>query len=87
MNIGMLLFIAVLFFILTPGVFVTLPDNTSDKYIVALVHALIFAFVYHFTHKAVWKLTEGFTQLDGKIQCENDCTSRYNSCMFNCTAV
>jgi hypothetical protein len=87
MNIGMLLFIAVLFFVLTPGILVSLPSTTSDKYTVALLHAVIFALIYHFTHKPIKKLTEGFTHLDSKIQCENECTSNYNTCMFNCTAV
>jgi len=48
-----------LFFILTPGIAVTIPPKSS-KNIVALVHALVFATVWHFTHKLVWHATEGF---------------------------
>jgi len=60
MTLAMLLFIAVLFFVLTPGVLVRLPPNGS-KLAVAAVHALVFALVYQLTHKAVWRaLYEGF---------------------------
>jgi hypothetical protein len=45
------LFIAVLFFLLTPGVLVRLPPKGSI-YLVAAVHALIFAAIYHFTRGA-----------------------------------
>ena len=58
-HLGMFLFSAVLFFVLTPGVLVSLPHK-GKKYTVAAVHALIFAVVWHFTHKAAWYLTEGF---------------------------
>jgi len=54
MNIYMLMFIAVLFFVLTPGVLVSIPPRGSI-YMKAATHALVFAAVYHFTHKAVWK--------------------------------
>ena len=50
----MLLFIFILFFILTPGVILRLPPNGSTV-TVALVHALVFTLVLHFTHKMVWK--------------------------------
>lgn len=60
MTLAMLLFIAILFFVLTPGVLVRLPPNGS-KLAVAAVHALVFALVYQLTHKAVWRaLYEGF---------------------------
>lgn len=51
----MSLYVALLFFIICPGILVTLPTGRSSKLTVALVHALAFAVVYHFTHKAVWK--------------------------------
>ena len=60
-HLGMFLFSAVLFFVLTPGVLVSLPHK-GKKYTVAAVHALIFAVVWHFTHKAAWYLTEGFAE-------------------------
>lgn len=53
MNVWMSLFIAVLFFVLTPGVLVRLPPGGS-KWVVAATHAVIFALVYHLSHKAVW---------------------------------
>ena len=58
-HLGMFLFSAVLFFVLTPGVLVSLPPK-GKKYTVVAVHALIFAVVWTFTYKAVWHVTEGF---------------------------
>ena len=55
----MFLFSVMLFFILTPGIALTIPPKSS-KNVVALVHALVFAIVWHFTHKLVWHATEGF---------------------------
>jgi hypothetical protein len=52
-------FIAILFFILTPGILVTIPKKSS-KTVVALVHALVFAIVLHFTHKIVFHGNERF---------------------------
>ena len=54
MNLYMLLFTAVLFYILTPGILVRIPQDGS-KTMVAATHAVVFALVYKFTHKAVWK--------------------------------
>jgi hypothetical protein len=42
------LYVAFLFFILTPNVVVSLPPK-GGKYAVALTHAIIFAIIYHFT--------------------------------------
>ena len=53
MNVFMTLFVAALFFLLTPGVLLSLPKGSS-LYTKAFVHGLVFAVVYHFTHKAVW---------------------------------
>ena len=55
----MFLFSALLFFLLTPGILLTIPPKSS-KTVVALVHALLYATVWHFTHKIVWDATEGF---------------------------
>ena len=52
----MSLFTGLLFFVLVPGVLVSLPPKCS-KMVVALTHAAIFALVYHFTYEAVWKAT------------------------------
>ena len=57
MNVWMSLFVAVLFFVLTPGVLVRLPPG-STKWVVAATHAAVFALVYHFSHKAVWNATK-----------------------------
>ena len=58
MNWFNVLYLAVLFFVLTPGVLVSLPPGGS-KLSVAAFHAVVFAVVYHFTHKMVWRLTSG----------------------------
>ncbi len=50
----MMLYIFLLFFILTPGILLRLPPKGS-KYTVALIHAGVFALVYHFTNKLVLK--------------------------------
>jgi hypothetical protein len=57
MNVWMSLFIAVLFVVLTPGVLLRLPPGGS-KWVVAATHAVVFALVYHFTHKMVWNATK-----------------------------
>jgi hypothetical protein len=66
MNLWVLLYIAVLFFVLTPGILVSLPSGGS-KTTVAAVHALVFAVIFHFTHKLVWNLTKSvsFGHLEG----------------------
>jgi len=56
MNWMMALFVAALFFVLTPGVLLRLPPGGSLM-TVAAVHAVVFAMVYHFTHKMVWAAT------------------------------
>ena len=56
----MTLYVAALFFVLTPGVLVSLPPG-GKKMTVALVHAVVFAVVYQLTHKMVYRmLYEGF---------------------------
>ena len=57
MNVYMSLYLALLFVLLTPGVLTSLPPGGS-KMVVAGVHGLLFAVVYHFTHKAVWNATK-----------------------------
>lgn len=57
MNVWMSLFMAVLFVLLTPGVLLRLPPGGS-KLVVAATHAVVFALVYHFTHKLVWNMTQ-----------------------------
>jgi len=57
-HVVMTLFVAALFFVLTPGVFLSIPDGSSLK-TKALVHGLVFALVFHFTHKMVWNYFYG----------------------------
>ena len=55
----MSVYVALLFVVLTPGVVLTLPAKGPLLH-KALVHGLVFAAVFHYTHKAVWRMTEGF---------------------------
>ena len=57
----MVLFTAVLFYVLTPGILLRLPQGGS-KMAVAATHAVVFALVYHFTNKVVSRFFgyEGF---------------------------
>jgi hypothetical protein len=52
-NIYMTLYIILLFFILAPGQFLTLPSVDSPKMNIIIVHAIAFAVVWHFTNKMV----------------------------------
>jgi len=56
MNWIMFIYAALLFFVLTPGILITLPPK-GKKMIVAAVHAIIFGLVWGITHKIVWKIT------------------------------
>jgi len=47
---------AFLFFILTPGVLLTLPPK-GKKNTVAMVHAILFGLVWAFTHKLVLNIS------------------------------
>jgi hypothetical protein len=80
MNITVLVFSAVLFFVLTPGILVTLPKNGS-KVTIAAVHALIFAVVFHFSNKLVVHLSEGFKE--GK--CNRCPAGYYHPSSSNCS--
>ena len=53
MHLFMFIFVACLFFILTPGIILSLPPKGS-KTIVAATHALVFATVWTLIHKFVW---------------------------------
>ena len=59
-NVGMTLFVAALFVLLTPGIVLCVPTKGPLLH-KAIVHGLLFAIVYHYTHRIVWKMvTEGF---------------------------
>jgi len=53
MNITMLVYLAILFIVLTPGQFATLPSVDAPKLNITLTHAVLFALVWHVTHKIV----------------------------------
>jgi hypothetical protein len=49
---------AVLFYVLTPGVFLTLPPGGS-LVTVRLTHAAVFGIAWTLLHKMAWKLLSG----------------------------
>ncbi len=53
----MFLFVTVLFFVLTPGIVVTLPPK-SNKYVVSIFHAIVFTVIWYFTYKLVWDVID-----------------------------
>jgi hypothetical protein len=55
MNLIISIYAALLFFILTPAILVRLPPGGS-KFTVAVVHAVVFAIVFYFTHNFVMRL-------------------------------
>ena len=66
----MAVYFAILFFLLSPGILLRLPQNGS-KMTVAAVHAVVFGVLAFLTGKFVWKLShrlgmEGMTPLDIK---------------------
>ena len=50
MDLVMFLFTAVLFFLLTPGILLSLPPGGS-KMVVAATHAVVFGLVFSLSHK------------------------------------
>ena len=56
MNWAVTVYAAILFFVLTPGILLSLPPKGS-KMVVALTHGAVFALVFHFTHHMVWRAT------------------------------
>ena len=58
MNWAVTFYAAILFFVLTPAILVRLPPK-GGKFTVAAVHAVVFALIFHFTHKFVWQLSMG----------------------------
>jgi len=54
----MAIYAAALFYVLTPGIFLSIPAGGS-KMTVALTHAAVFGLVWMVTHKAVWRLVSG----------------------------
>lgn len=66
MDLFMILFDAVLFFVLTPGIFVTLPPKAGKK-MVAATHAIIFAVVWSLSHKMVWNMSRMFEGMSAPV--------------------
>ena len=59
LHLAFTLFLAVLFFVLTPGVLLSIPKSGSLQK-KAAVHAVVFGVIFHFTHQFVWnKLYRG----------------------------
>ena len=58
MNFVVAIYCALLFYVLSPGVFLRLPTNGS-KMMVTAVHAAIFGAILYFTQKTVWKMSVG----------------------------
>ena len=56
-DLYMSLFVAILFFLLTPGILLRIPSGGS-KYAQAAVHAVVFVIVYHFTNQAALNFTK-----------------------------
>lgn len=54
MDIGMFVYAALLFFVLSPGILVRIPSN-GNKRIVAAVHAIVFGLVWSLSHKLIWQ--------------------------------
>jgi hypothetical protein len=66
------LYVAVLFFILTPAILVRLPPK-AGKFTVAGFHAVVFGLILHFTGKTVWNFArnlEGFQE--GNTKCNSN---------------
>jgi hypothetical protein len=62
MNWLVTIYSAILFFLLTPAILLRLP-NGGNKYVVAGVHAIVFALLFHFTSSMVngLRMREGLT--------------------------
>jgi hypothetical protein len=68
MQLLMSLYTALLFFVLVPGVLVSLPPK-SGKLTVALTHAVVFTLVFQLTHKAVANLLSPFENFENHEMC------------------
>ena len=52
MNALLFAYTVLLFVLLTPAILLSLPPK-GGKWVVALVHGVVFTLVYHFTHNVV----------------------------------
>jgi hypothetical protein len=51
-----LLYSIVLFFLLTPGLLVTLPSRLQNKIVIAMVHAILFGVLYYLSKDFFYNL-------------------------------
>jgi hypothetical protein len=58
-SVLMALYVAVLFYVLAPGILLSLPRG-GNKMTVAMTHALVAAVVFYFTHKMAYKFLRQF---------------------------
>ncbi len=71
MNLIMGLYVALLFVVLTPGVLLRLPPK-GPLLTAAIVHGLVFALVFCFTYKMVYRLSlDGFEDAKKTKTCPN----------------
>ena len=78
MNLIMTVYVAVLFFVLTPGVLLRLPPKGS-LIVVAATHAVVFALIYQLTRSMVYRLS-----MEGFDTCDSSCRGTDNLCL-GCT--
>jgi len=52
MSPSVLIYLGLLFFLLSPSILVTLPSK-GNKYVVAFVHAIIFVFIFYITYNYI----------------------------------
>jgi hypothetical protein len=83
----MFVFTAFLFFVLTPGILLSLPPKGS-KMMVAGVHAIVFALVLTFTHKLVFDfgVSSGLIMEEGYSNKYVDALLQANKASNNSTA-
>ena len=71
MNLFMTLYLFALFVALTPGVLLTLPKG-GNKITVAVVHGLVFAVIWHFTNRMVFRYSRsGFQDMNAHVENTN----------------
>jgi len=78
MSLLVSLYAAILFFVLVPGILLTVPRK-GGKYVVAAVHALAFGIIYYFTNKILNSTIEGNCTVKGK-----SCRASSYCCNHNC---
>jgi len=71
MSAWVTLYAAVLFFVLSPNVLLRLPPK-GGKFLVAGVHAIIFALIFYLTHNLVWQMTDYAEEGFKEGACSND---------------